>query len=83
MGPPQTVVPRIPSVANGVRIVTRSLESELIQTEAAIEEMQRNVQVPALRLPLLGEEIERGIPAFIQQSKAAQAQLDGAAKIAK
>jgi sensor histidine kinase regulating citrate/malate metabolism len=66
----------------GVRIVTRNLESELIQTEAAIEQMQRGVQVPTLRLPLLGEEIERGIPAFIQQSRAVQAQLDGAAKSA-
>ena len=64
----------------GVRMVTRSLESELTQSEAAIDQMQRGMTVPDLRLPLLGEEIERGIPAFVQQSQAAQAQLAGAAK---
>ena len=64
----------------GVRMVTRSLESELTQSVAAIDQMQRGMTVPALQLPLLGEEIERGIPAFVQQSRAAQAQLAGAVK---
>jgi sensor histidine kinase regulating citrate/malate metabolism len=67
----------------GVRIVTRGLESELVQTEAAIEQMQSGIPIPPLRLPLLGEEIERGIPAFIQQSKAAQAQLGRTVQPAK
>ena len=62
----------------GVRMVTRPLESELVQTEAAIEQMQHDTPLVPLRLPLLGEEVERGIPAFIQQSKTAQAQLDAA-----
>ena len=32
-----------------------------------------------MRVPLLGDEIERGIPAFIRQTQAAQAQLTDAA----
>jgi sensor histidine kinase regulating citrate/malate metabolism len=64
----------------GVRMVTRGLESELAQTETAIDQMQGGATASPLRLPLLGEEIERGIPNFIQQSQAAQAQLAGTAK---
>jgi sensor histidine kinase regulating citrate/malate metabolism len=64
----------------GVRMVTRSLESELTQTEAAIDQMQGGGPATELQLPLLGEEIERGIPAFIRQSQAAQAQLAGDAR---
>ena len=67
----------------GVRMVTRSLESELARTEAAVEHMEHSTEVTALRLPLLGEAIERGIPDFIQQSKAAKAQLAGAAKVSE
>ena len=61
----------------GVRMVTRRLESELTQVEAALD--QPGTAVPELRLPVLGDEIERGIPAFIRQTQAAQAQLTGAA----
>jgi sensor histidine kinase regulating citrate/malate metabolism len=62
----------------GVRMVTRRLESELTQAEAALDQAQGGAAVLELRVPLLGEEIERGIPAFIRQTQAAQAQLAGA-----
>jgi sensor histidine kinase regulating citrate/malate metabolism len=63
----------------GVRMVTRRLESELTQAEAALDRAQPGAAVPELRLPLLGDEIERGIPAFIRQTQAARALLTGAA----
>jgi hypothetical protein len=64
----------------GVRMVTRRLESELTQVEAALD--QPGAAGPELRLPVLGDEIERGIPAFIRQTQAALSQLAGAAKAA-
>jgi len=63
----------------GVRMVTRRLESELTQAEAALDRAQPGAAVPELRLPLLGDEIERGIPAFIRQIQAARALFTGAA----
>jgi len=62
----------------GVRMITRHLESELKQAEAALDQARPGAALPQLRLPLLGEEIERGIPAFIEQTQAAQAQLANA-----
>jgi hypothetical protein len=67
----------------GVRLVTRRFESELALAEAALDQAQVGAAVPELRLPLLGEEIERGIPAFIRQTQAVQAQLAGAARAAR
>jgi sensor histidine kinase regulating citrate/malate metabolism len=63
----------------GVRMVTRRLESELTQAEAALDRAQPGAAVPELRLPLLGDEVERGIPAFIRQIQAARALFTGAA----
>jgi hypothetical protein len=67
----------------GVRMVTRRLESELTQAEAALDRAQPGAATPELRLPLLGDEIERGIPAFIRQTQAAQAQLAGTSKTSR
>jgi sensor histidine kinase regulating citrate/malate metabolism len=67
----------------GVRMITRRLESELTQAEAALDRAEPGAAVTELRLPLLGDEIERGIPAFIRQTQAAQAQLADAAKAAR
>jgi sensor histidine kinase regulating citrate/malate metabolism len=67
----------------GVRMVTRHLESELTQAEAALDEAQPGAAVPTLRLPVLGDEIERGIPAFIRQTQALRAQLAGTGKAAQ
>jgi sensor histidine kinase regulating citrate/malate metabolism len=67
----------------GVRMITRGLESELTQAEAALDQARPGVELPALRLPLLGDEIERGIPAFIQQTHAVRAQLADAAKASR
>ena len=67
----------------GVRMVTRRLESELTQAEAALDQAQVGAAVSELRVPLLGEEIERGIPAFIRQTQAAQAQLADAARASR
>ncbi|MBX9847387.1 MAG: hypothetical protein K2Z80_36975 [Xanthobacteraceae bacterium] len=64
----------------GVRAVTRPLELELTQAEAALDPARSGAAVAALSLPLLGEEIERGIPAFVRQAQAAHAQLADAAK---
>ena len=64
----------------GVRRVTRHLEFELTQAEVALDQAQPGVAVPELRLPLLGDEIEEGIPAFIRQTQAAQMQLANAAR---
>jgi len=66
----------------GIRMVTRQFESELTQAEAALDEAQTGRPVPELQLPLLGNEIERGIPAFVRQTREAQAQLADAAKAA-
>jgi hypothetical protein len=52
----------------------------LTQAEAALDEAQPGAAVPTLRLPVLGDEIERGIPAFIRQTQALRAQLAGTGK---
>ncbi len=67
----------------GVRMITRRLESELAQAEAALDQAEPGAAVPELRLPLLGDEIERGIPAFIRQTQAARAQLADAAEASR
>ena len=67
----------------GVRMITLRLESELAQAEAALDRAEPGAAVPELRLPLLGDEIERGIPAFIRQTQAARAQLAGAAEASR
>jgi len=67
----------------GVRMVTRRLESELTQAEAALDRARPGAAVPEPRLPLLGDEIERGIPAFIRQTRAARAQLAGDAEASR
>jgi hypothetical protein len=67
----------------GVRIITRGLESDLAQAEAALDQAQRGAQLPELRLPLLGDDIERGIPAFVRQAQAARAQLAAAVKTSR
>jgi hypothetical protein len=60
----------------GVWLVTRRLEAELAEADAALVNALAQGPVPELRLPVLGEEIERGVPAFIRQSRAAAAALD-------
>jgi sensor histidine kinase regulating citrate/malate metabolism len=67
----------------GMRMITRGLETELAQAEAALDQAHRGGELPALKLPLLGDEIARGIPAFIRQTQAAQAQLADAAKASR
>jgi hypothetical protein len=64
----------------GVRMITRRLESELTQAEAALDQARPGAAIAELKLPLLGDEIERGIPAFIRQTQAAQTQLACAAR---
>jgi hypothetical protein len=64
----------------GVRMITRRLEFELSLAESALDGARPGAVVPELRLPLLGEEIERGIPAFIRQIQAARARLAEPAK---
>ena len=55
----------------GVWLLTRRLESELTQVNAALD--QRPGQpAPELHLPLLGAEIEKGIPQLVRQSRAAE-----------
>jgi hypothetical protein len=61
--------------------LTRELESELTQAEAALAHTVSDEPVGDLRLPVLGEEIARGIPGFIERSRAAVAALGG--RIAK
>jgi hypothetical protein len=63
-----------------VRMVTRRLESELTQAEVALDQARHGAAISELRAPLLGEEIEQGIPAFIRQTRAAHGQLADAAK---
>ena len=55
--------------------LTRGLESELIQAEGALAQALADTPVPDLRLPVLGEEIARGVPEFIARSRAAAAAL--------
>jgi hypothetical protein len=59
----------------GIWWLTRGLESELTQAEDALAHALSDESAPDLRLPVLGEEIARGIPAFISRSRAAAAAL--------
>lgn len=61
----------------GIWRLTRGLESELMQAEEALTHALSDEPVPDLRLPVLGEEIARGIPEFIERSRAAVAALEG------
>jgi hypothetical protein len=61
----------------GIWRLTRELESELTQAEDALAHPLSDEPVPDLRLPVLGEEIARGIPGFIERSRAAAAALGG------
>jgi hypothetical protein len=61
----------------GIWWLTRGLESELTQAEEALAHALSDAPVPDLRLPVLGEEIARGIPEFIERSRAAAAALGG------
>jgi len=65
----------------GIWRLTRELESELTQAEDALAHALSDEPVGDLRLPVLGEEIARGIPGFIERSRAAVAALGG--RIAK
>ncbi len=64
----------------GVRWITRRLESELTQAEAALADSLSGDSIPDLRLPLLGHEIERGIADFVRQTHATQAAIAGVPK---
>src|SRR5712671_6311154 len=55
--------------------LTRELESELTQAKEALAHALSDKPMPDLRLPVLGEEIARGIPEFIERSRAAAAAL--------
>jgi hypothetical protein len=57
--------------------LTRELESELTQAEDELAHALSDKPKPDLRLPVLGEEIARGIPDFIARSRAAAATLGG------
>ena len=59
----------------GVRLVTRRLEAELDEADAALAHTLEDGPVPEPVLPVLGQEIERGIPAFVRQSRAAAGAL--------
>ena len=61
----------------GIWRLTRELESELTQAEDALAHAFSNEPAGDLRLPVLGEEIARGIPGFIERSRAAAAALGG------
>src|SRR5262249_10817349 len=67
----------------GIWRLTRELESELTQAEDALAHTLSTEPVPSLRLPVLGEEIARGVPAFIECSRAAAAALGGSIEQAK
>jgi hypothetical protein len=54
---------------SGVWWVTRRLEEELGEAECALGRSLSEEEVADLHLPVLGEDIERGIPAFIRQSR--------------
>jgi len=62
----------------GVWGLTRRFESELTQSKAALGVAPGDA-LPVLHLPLLGPEIEKGIPELLRQCRAAEAALDGAA----
>jgi sensor histidine kinase regulating citrate/malate metabolism len=55
----------------GVRLVTRPLESELSVAEAALANSLASERISEPHLPVLGKEIEYGIPAFIKKSRVA------------
>jgi hypothetical protein len=61
----------------GIWRLTRELESELTQAEDALAHALSDEPVGDLRLPVLGEEIARGVPEFIERSRAAAAALGG------
>ena len=61
----------------GIWWLTRGLESEPTQAEEALAHALSDAPVPDLRLPVLGEEIARGIPELIERSRAAAAALGG------
>lgn len=63
----------------GVWWITRRLEAELSEVEIALGRSQSEVNIPDLRLPVLGDDIERGISAFIRQSRAMAKSLASAA----
>jgi hypothetical protein len=60
----------------GIWWLTRELESELTHAEDALAHALSDAPVPDLRPPVLGEEIARGIPEFIERSRAAAAALE-------
>ncbi len=62
----------------GVWWLTRRLESELAQVKSALEQTPGE-PLPALHLPLLGPEIERGIPELARQRREAEGALAAAA----
>ena len=53
--------------------ITRRLEHDLTEADAAIGAALSQAPTHEFRLPVLGDEIERGIPAFVAQSRAAAA----------
>jgi hypothetical protein len=59
----------------GVWWLTRRLDLELKLAEAALNKTFDAEAIAPLRTPLLGPDIENGIPAFIEQSRAAAAAL--------
>jgi hypothetical protein len=60
----------------GIWRLTRELESELTQAEDTMAHALSDEPVGNLHLPVLGEEIARGIPGFIERSRATAAALD-------
>jgi hypothetical protein len=68
----------------GIWWLTRGLEAELTEAEEALAHTLSDTPVPDLRLPVLGEEMARGIPEFVERSRAAAAALvEGAPKPAQ
>jgi hypothetical protein len=65
----------------GVWGLTRRLESELTQAKSALGRAPDD-PLPDLHLPLLGPEIEKGIPELIRQQRAADGALTAAAQAA-
>jgi hypothetical protein len=61
----------------GIWRLTRELEQELTQAEDVLGHALSDQPVGDLRLPVLGEEIARGIPEFIERSRATAAALGG------
>jgi sensor histidine kinase regulating citrate/malate metabolism len=59
----------------GVWWITHRLEGELTQVDVALEKAATQEDSPTLRLPVLGDAVEQGIPEFIRQSRAAAAAL--------